>query len=86
MIASLRSKRPLVRESAAEALGKIDDPRCVEPLITACEDSNVLVRLAAVQALRSIYKNDDLDERIKDKIREQVPAAAEDRLSDAAQV
>ena len=44
-------KDPEVRKNAAEALGKIKDPRVVEPLIAALKDENSGVRRIAAWAL-----------------------------------
>ncbi|OEU68359.1 MAG: hypothetical protein BBJ57_10405 [Desulfobacterales bacterium PC51MH44] len=43
-----------VRNSAAEALGEISDPRAVDPLIKALKDDKEAVRSAAATALREI--------------------------------
>ncbi len=57
LIAVLGSQNPGVRMRAATALGNIDDPRTVVPLVRALEsDEDPLVRAAAVDALR---KKDD---------------------------
>lgn len=45
-----------VRLNAAESLGKIGDPRAVEPLAKATEDSEEAVRSVATQALGKIGK------------------------------
>lgn len=53
LVASLRDSHPTVRGMAAEALGRIQDPRTIEPLIRALErDEDYLVQVAAVAALR----------------------------------
>jgi hypothetical protein len=44
-------KDPLVRAAAAEALGKIGDPRAIPPLIKALDDERYMVRWDAVKAL-----------------------------------
>ena len=43
-----------VRQAAAEVLGKIGDPRAVEPLIAALKDAEWIVREAAAKALGKI--------------------------------
>lgn len=53
LIASLRNDSPGVRTMAVDALGRIQDPRTVEPLIEVLEtDPDSLVQAAAVDALR----------------------------------
>jgi LysM repeat protein len=53
LIVSLGSEDPGVRTMAAEGLGRITDPRTIEPLIKALEiDEDTLVQAAAVDALR----------------------------------
>ncbi len=53
LIASLRNDNPGVRMMAAAALGRIEDPRTIEPLIDVLEtDEDSLVQAAAVDALR----------------------------------
>ena len=53
LIASLRNDNPGVRTMATAALGRIQDPRTVEPLIEVLEtDPDSLVQAAAVDALR----------------------------------
>ena len=47
-------KDPEVRKNAAEALGKIKDPRAVEPLITALKDEYSEVRWHAAWSLGEI--------------------------------
>ena len=47
-------KDPEVRKNAAEALGKIKDPRAVEPLITALKDEYSGVRWHAAWSLGEI--------------------------------
>ena len=49
-------KDPEVRKNAAEALGKIKDPRAVEPLITTLKDKDSEVRWHAAEALEKITK------------------------------
>jgi HEAT repeat protein len=43
-----------VRQLAAEALGTLNDPAAVPPLITALQDDNARVRLSAAQALGTL--------------------------------
>jgi HEAT repeat protein len=43
-----------VRMAAVESLGKFGDPSAVEPLLAAARDRNLLLRSAAVSALRSL--------------------------------
>lgn len=53
LIASLRSENPGVRMMATAALGRIEDPRTIEPLIEVLEtDQDSLVQATAVDALR----------------------------------
>jgi len=53
LIASLRNDNPGVRMMATAALGRIQDPRTIEPLIEVLEtDQDSLVQAAAVDALR----------------------------------
>jgi len=53
LIASLQNDNPGVRTMAVAALGRIRDPRTIEPLIEVLErDQDSLVRAAAVDALR----------------------------------
>ena len=53
LIASLRNDNPGVRMMATAALGRIEDPRTIEPLIEVLEtDQDSLVQAAAVDALR----------------------------------
>ena len=49
-------KDPEVRKNAAEALGKIKDPKAVEPLITTLKDKDSEVRWHAAEALEKITK------------------------------
>ncbi|MCS6858960.1 MAG: HEAT repeat domain-containing protein [Abditibacteriales bacterium] len=60
LIARLKDKDAQVRESVAEALGKIQDPQTVsdaiEPLCAALSDKSGHVRLAAAEALGRILK------------------------------
>ena len=49
-------KDPEVRKNAAEALGKIKDPRAVEPLIATLKDKDSEVRWHAAEALEKITK------------------------------
>ncbi|MEO6203191.1 MAG: HEAT repeat domain-containing protein, partial [Nitrospirales bacterium] len=43
-----------VREDAAAALGRLGDPRSVQPLIRALRDSDRAVREAATSALKAL--------------------------------
>lgn len=53
LIASLDSRDPGVRTMAADGLGRIEDPRTIEPLIKVLQsDEDALVQAAAVDALR----------------------------------
>jgi LysM repeat protein len=53
LIFSLQDPNPGVRMMAAEALGKIEDPRTVDPLVQVLEgDGDYQVQAAAVDALR----------------------------------
>jgi LysM repeat protein len=54
LVASLQNDNPGVRMMATAALGRIEDPRTVEPLIGVLErDRDSLVQAAAVDALRN---------------------------------
>ena len=46
----LANPDPRVRRAAAKALGKLKDPRALEPLIRALEDKEPTVREAAAHA------------------------------------
>jgi len=49
---ALKDSSPAVRREAAEALSRLDEaPEAVEPLVSALQDTDVHVRLAAVQGL-----------------------------------
>ena len=50
----LKSTDPLIRQSAAETLGKIGGARAVEPLIALLKTSVHEVRQSAAEALRKI--------------------------------
>ena len=54
VIAGLKDEDENVRESTAEALIYIKDPRVVEPLIAALEDEGLGVRKSAAEALGEI--------------------------------
>ena len=54
LISALKDEDSDVREAAAKALGKIKDPRAVEPLISALKDEDSDVREAAAKALGEI--------------------------------
>ena len=43
-----------IRRAAAEALGKLDDPRAVEPLITAMQDRDYFLHYVAAESLQKI--------------------------------
>ena len=53
-ISALKDKDSDVRWEAAETLGKIKDPRAVEPLISALKDESSDVRIAAAKVLGEI--------------------------------
>ena len=53
-IQALGDKRLTVRQKAAHALGKIGDPRAVEPLFAALRDKDCFVSKAAAEALGKI--------------------------------
>lgn len=57
-----------VRMDAARALGKIGDPRAVEPLIAALKDEELNVRKEAAGALESLHRSGKLDESSRAKI------------------
>ena len=54
LIKALRDKDRIIRQDAANALGKIGDERAIEPLIKVLGDSNEFVRGAATGALGEI--------------------------------
>ena len=49
---------PVIREEAVIALGKLADERALQSLARACEDTEVIVRAAAVRALANIRYDD----------------------------
>jgi HEAT repeat protein len=51
LIQDLNDSSPVVRIAAAEALGKLNDTRAVEPLIQALNDEDVRVRWHAIVSL-----------------------------------
>lgn len=53
-LVDLKSDDPLVRRAAAEALGKMQDPRALVALIHALADEEAGVRRAAIQAVGQI--------------------------------
>jgi hypothetical protein len=54
LIIALRDPDALLRRLAAEALGKIGDPRAAGPLRIALGDDNVVVQKAATRALHKV--------------------------------
>lgn len=54
LVAALRDGDPDVRVRAAEALGQLNDPRAIKPLIRRFSDSDLAVRQAATQALENL--------------------------------
>jgi HEAT repeat protein len=54
LVAALRDGDPNVRVEAAEALGQLNDPRAIKPLIRRFSDSDLTVRQAATQALEKL--------------------------------
>jgi HEAT repeat protein len=54
LIRALKDDDHLVRASAAEALGKLNDTSAVEPLITLLEDKDADVRRDASKALEKL--------------------------------
>jgi HEAT repeat protein/tetratricopeptide (TPR) repeat protein len=54
LINNLKHRIPKGRWGSAKSLGEIGDPRAVEPLIQALNDSNIGVRIAVVEALGKI--------------------------------
>ena len=54
MVTALKDPNKNVRRSVIEALGKINDPRAIEPLIFALKDSDSEVRILAAEALGNI--------------------------------
>jgi len=43
-----------MKENAIQALGQLDDPRAVEPLVQALHDADYWVRQGAARALRHL--------------------------------
>ena len=58
LIGALKDANKYVRWGAAEALGRIDDPRAVEPLIAALRDHDKDVRWKAAISLGSMRANE----------------------------
>jgi len=54
-----------VRCDAAEALGRIKDPRAIEPLISALKNSNFWLLQEIVVGVLSNFKDSRVDEAIK---------------------
>ena len=63
----LKIVREKERAAAAEALGKISDERATGPLTVASKDKNILVGLAAAQALRMLNQKTTLDHMQADR-------------------
>ena len=57
LLFALHDKSCLVRRKAAYLLGKIGNPGTIEALNKACEDSDIVVRIRALQSIHSINKN-----------------------------
>ena len=54
MIEALEDDEWAIREQAASGLGKLKDPRGVDPLVKALKDKDGAVRTAAVWALERV--------------------------------
>lgn len=54
LLAALSDEDSTVRQEVAEALGKLHDPRAVDPLMNALQDENTPVRASAVAALAKL--------------------------------
>ena len=67
IVESLQDKDSRVREAAAKALGRMGDPRAVDPLVNALGDSLNRVRDAAAVALKKL--NEPLGERIYESLK-----------------
>jgi len=73
-----------IRRDAARALGELEDPRAVEPLIAALKDESFSVRKAAAEALGKIGDTravEPLSAALKDKDSDVRKAAAEALVS-----
>ena len=53
---AMRDSSKHVRQAAAEALGRLRDPRALSALTTALQDSNKQVRQAAAEAIGRLSK------------------------------
>ena len=60
LITQTQSTSTLIRSNAAEALGKIDDPRVVAPLVDLLKDKELKVNSAARRALGSMRANEKM--------------------------
>jgi HEAT repeat protein len=78
LIAALNDKDRAVRKTAAEVLGRMDDPRAVEPLSVLLSDKVWFVRKTAAEALVKIYQSGRLDASLK-----QFVLAKRDRITSA---
>jgi HEAT repeat protein len=58
---ALRHKEVAIRRKAAIALGELDDRQCVEPLITALDDTDEAVRATAASNLTRVSLNAPAD-------------------------
>jgi hypothetical protein len=79
LVEALKDKDSVVRGIAAEALGKLKDPRAVEPLIGALKDEDWYVRKSAAEALgelRDPRAVEPLIKALKDKDRNVRASAA----------
>jgi len=78
LVEALKDENSSVRESAAEALGELKDPRAVEPLIEALKDKEPAVQGSAAKALGKLKDPravEPLIEALKDKEPEVPPNA-----------
>jgi HEAT repeat protein len=66
--AALTNKEWRIRKAAAEILGKIGDPRSIQPLIPVLEDDDKDVRKAAAWALVPFSHTKLLDDSVKQRI------------------
>jgi HEAT repeat protein len=66
IVESLEVKDSRVREAAAKALGRMGDPRAVDPLVNALGDPQSGVRDAAAVALKNL--NEPLGDRISESL------------------
>lgn len=68
MITAPQVREWRMRKAATEVLGKIGDPRAVEPLITALSDEDKDVRKSVAWGLVSLSRAAQMDDEIKQRI------------------